>query len=173
MRYPHAACATLCAVVLATSASAQTHTLATDVADTIAKEAVAACSAQGVKATVKVVDAANTQKAVARAEGSTPLGLDFAQAKINTVILTGQPSGGPGAPQTVKGANPKVMVFTGVVGVDGANGKLIYGISAGGAVPIMIGTELVGVVGVSGAPSPGTDIACANAGLAKVADRLK
>ena len=154
MRFTHAACAALSAVVLTTTASAQTHTLATDVAETIAKEAVATCSAQGVKATVKVVDAGNMQKAMAKAEGSTPLGPEFAQAKINTVILTGQPSGGPGAPPTVKGANPKVMVFTGVVGVDGANGKLIYGISAGGAIPITVGNEMIGVVGVSGAPSP-------------------
>jgi uncharacterized protein GlcG (DUF336 family) len=32
---------------------------------------------------------------------------------------------------------------------------------------------LVGAIGVSGAPKPEQDAACANAGIAKVADKLK
>ena len=46
-------------------------------------------------------------------------------------------------------------------------------IAAGGAVPIKAGNEVIGGVGVSGAPGGEKDEACANAGLAKVADALK
>jgi uncharacterized protein GlcG (DUF336 family) len=40
-------------------------------------------------------------------------------------------------------------------------------------VPIKVGTATIGAVAVSGAPGGDKDAACANAALAKVADRLK
>jgi len=166
--------ATVALLALSASASGQsTTTISTELADLMVKEAVMKCRAEGAKITAKVVDASNTQKALLRDEGAGAMTVEFVQAKINTVLLTGRGSGGPGAPQMIKGPNPKVMVFAGVIGVDGASGKLLSGIEAGGAVPITIGGTLVGVIGVSGASSPATDIACANAGLAKAADSLK
>jgi uncharacterized protein GlcG (DUF336 family) len=42
-----------------------------------------------------------------------------------------------------------------------------------GALPIKIGEETIGAVGVSGAPGGEKDEACAKAGLDKVADQLK
>jgi uncharacterized protein GlcG (DUF336 family) len=46
-------------------------------------------------------------------------------------------------------------------------------VGVGGGVPIKVGNETVGGVGVSGAPGGEKDEVCANAGLAKVADALK
>jgi uncharacterized protein GlcG (DUF336 family) len=46
-------------------------------------------------------------------------------------------------------------------------------IYAMGGVPIKVGEQLIGAVSVSGAPGGDKDAACANAGLAKVADKLK
>ena len=46
-------------------------------------------------------------------------------------------------------------------------------INAMGGVPIKAGDQLVGAVSVSGAPGGDKDAACANAALAKVADKLK
>ena len=46
-------------------------------------------------------------------------------------------------------------------------------VGVGGGVPIRAGNEVIGAVGVSGAPGGEKDEACANAGLAKVADALK
>jgi uncharacterized protein GlcG (DUF336 family) len=40
-------------------------------------------------------------------------------------------------------------------------------------VPIKAGNEVIGGVGVSGAPGGDKDEVCANAGIAKVADGLK
>ena len=42
-----------------------------------------------------------------------------------------------------------------------------------GALPIKVGDEVVGAVGVSGAPGGDKDEACAKAGIDKVADQLK
>jgi uncharacterized protein GlcG (DUF336 family) len=42
-----------------------------------------------------------------------------------------------------------------------------------GGLPIKAGTETIGAIGVSGAPGGDKDEACATAGLAKVADKLK
>ena len=46
-------------------------------------------------------------------------------------------------------------------------------INALGGIPIKVGDQLIGAVSVSGAPGGDKDAACANAGLAKVADKLK
>ncbi len=46
-------------------------------------------------------------------------------------------------------------------------------VAVGGGVPIKVGTETIGGVGVSGAPGGEKDEACANAGLAKVEAALK
>jgi uncharacterized protein GlcG (DUF336 family) len=43
----------------------------------------------------------------------------------------------------------------------------------GGGVPIRIGKEAIGAVGVSGAVGGDKDEICANAGIAKIADKLK
>jgi uncharacterized protein GlcG (DUF336 family) len=43
----------------------------------------------------------------------------------------------------------------------------------GGGVPIKAGNEVIGAVGVSGAPGGEKDEVCANAGIAKVEAALK
>jgi uncharacterized protein GlcG (DUF336 family) len=40
-------------------------------------------------------------------------------------------------------------------------------------VPIKAGTQVIGAIGVSGAPGGDKDEACANAGIAKIAAELK
>jgi uncharacterized protein GlcG (DUF336 family) len=46
-------------------------------------------------------------------------------------------------------------------------------VAVGGGVPIKAGNEVIGGVGVSGAPGGEKDEVCANAGLAKVEAALK
>jgi uncharacterized protein GlcG (DUF336 family) len=46
-------------------------------------------------------------------------------------------------------------------------------IPAEGGLPVKIGDEVIGAVGVSGSPGGDKDTACAKAGLDKVADQLK
>jgi uncharacterized protein GlcG (DUF336 family) len=45
-------------------------------------------------------------------------------------------------------------------------------VTALGGVPIKVGNETIGAIGVSGAPGGDKDEACANAGIAKISDRL-
>ena len=55
------------------------------------------------------------------------------------------------------------------------SGPTLYDIqmvTALGGVPIKVGNETIGAIGVSGAPGGDKDEACANAGLAKISDRL-
>ena len=42
-----------------------------------------------------------------------------------------------------------------------------------GGLPVMAGGKMIGAIGVGGAPGGDKDEACAKAGLAKIADRLK
>jgi len=44
---------------------------------------------------------------------------------------------------------------------------------AQGALPIMVGNDTVGAIGISGAPGGDKDEACAKAGIDKVAAQLK
>ncbi|MBV9506388.1 MAG: heme-binding protein [Acidobacteriia bacterium] len=149
-------------LVLATAALAQElpsqKVLTLDVAQVIAQEALAKCRADGYKVSVRVVDAANMLKVFLRDEGSNMVTVEVSQMKANYVMLYGRPSGPPanlaaGAP----------LPYPSVPGI-------IY---AAGGVPIKIGNQLIGAVAVSGAPGGERDAACANAGLAKVAEKLK
>jgi uncharacterized protein GlcG (DUF336 family) len=45
--------------------------------------------------------------------------------------------------------------------------------AAQGSLPIKVGDEVIGAVGVSGAPGGEKDEACAKAGIDKVTDQLK
>jgi uncharacterized protein GlcG (DUF336 family) len=46
-------------------------------------------------------------------------------------------------------------------------------IAAQGALPIKVGDDVIGAIGVSGAPGGDKDEVCAKAGIDKVADQLK
>jgi uncharacterized protein GlcG (DUF336 family) len=46
-------------------------------------------------------------------------------------------------------------------------------IPAQGALPVKVGNEVIGAIGVSGSPGGDKDEVCAKAGIDKVADKLK
>jgi len=132
--------------------------LTIDVAQAIAEESMAKCRADGYKVTVTVVDSTNVLKAFLRDDGA-PMGtVEMGRMKINSVMAFGRPSGPP--PNLPAGTPAPAAVLPGTV-------------NAMGGVPIKVGDQLIGAVSVSGAPGGEKDAACANAALAKVADRLK
>ena len=174
MKLSHFLLAAAMTAAAAPNAFAQKNTISADLAAIIVQEAVQKCRADGIKVSAKVVDANNTMKAFLRDDGAGDITVEFAQLKINSVILTGRPSGSnPGTPQTLPGTTAQRPILPGGLGLEAAAGKVIVAAEVGGAIPIKIGSELIGAIGVSGAPSADKDIACANAGLAKVADKLK
>jgi uncharacterized protein GlcG (DUF336 family) len=132
--------------------------LTIDVAHSIAQEAMARCRTDGYKVTVTVVDSANILKAFLRDDGASMATVEVGRMKANSVMAFGRPSGPP--PNLPAGAPVPAPVLPGTI-------------NAMGGVPIKVGDQLIGAVSVSGAPGGDKDAACANAALAKVADKLK
>ena len=129
--------------------------LTLDLAQEIAQEALKKCRADGYKVTVTVVDSGNMLKAFLRDDGSNNVTVDVGRMKVNYVMAYGRASAPPA--NAAPGAVPIAPNTT----------------YAEGGVPIKVGDQLIGAVSVSGAPGGARDAACANAGLAKVADKLK
>src|SRR6202142_1570937 len=132
--------------------------LTLDVAQTIAQEAMAKCRADGYKVTVLVVDALNATKAMLRDDGATASTTEVAKMKATATMLYNRPSG-PAQPLPAGTTAPAATIPA--------------TINAQGGVPIKFGDVTIGAVAVSGAPGGDKDAACATAGLAKLADKLK
>ena len=135
-----------------------TKVLTMDVAESIAQGAMAKCRADGYKVTVLVVDAMNSPKAMIRDDGAAPSTAEVAKMKATSTMLYNRASG-PATPPPAGQPNPPATI-------PGT-------INAQGAVPIKIGEQTIGAVAVSGAPGGDKDALCANAGVAKAADKLK
>ncbi len=152
---------TIALVALSTSAFAQlpaTKILTMDVAETIAQAAMAKCRADGYKVTVLVVDGLNAPKALMRDDGATASTTEVAKMKATATMLYNRPSGPVTPPPAGQAAPPATIPGT---------------INAQGGVPIKVGESTIGAIAVSGAPGGDKDAACANAGIAKAADKLK
>ena len=117
------------------------------------------CTKDGYKVSVVIVDNAGLVRASLRGDGTNPHTMEFARKKAYTARTRGQTSL-EFMKLTANPANAYLLQIPDVVAV-------------GGGVPIKIGDVTIGAIGVSGAPGGEKDEACANAGLAKVADQLK
>src|SRR6202171_68712 len=161
MKFKTFAILTAAAAALSTSAFAQlpsSKVLTLDAVQAIAQEALAKCRADGYKVTVLVVDALNAPKAMVRDDGATASTTEVAKMKATATMLYNRPSGPAQPPPAGTTAPPATIPGT---------------INAQGAVPIKVGEATIGAVAVSGAPGGDKDASCANAGLAKLADKLK
>ena len=125
----------------------------------IIQGAIEQCTKDGYKVSVTIVDKSGNVAAQLRGDGTGPHTMEFSRLKAYTARTRNQTS-----LQTMKlledPANAFMRQIPGVVGV-------------GGGVPIRAGNEVIGGVGVSGAPGGEKDEVCANAGLAKVEAALK
>ena len=150
------------AVSLATPASAQLldhKDLSLATALTIATTAADTCKMQGNLVSVTVVGREGEVIVLLRGDNSSPHTVENSRRKAYTARTFRIPSGE--FAKRVKD-NPT----TGLVHLSGV-------IAAQGALPIRVGDEVVGAVGVSGSPGGDKDEACAKAGLDKVADQLR
>ena len=149
------------AIALPASLAAQLPTqkvMTIDVAQAIAQDAMLKCRADGYKVSVTVVDHANILKAFLRDDGAGNATPEVGRMKTNSVMAFGRPSGPPA--NLAPGAPVPAPVVPGTI-------------NAMGGVPIKVGDQMIGAVSVSGAPGGDKDAACANAAIAKVADKLK
>ena len=131
-----------------------------ELANQIAAATVAACQANGYAVGATVVDRAGSVRAVQRADNAGPHTLDSSREKAytsasakNTTLAMME-----GAQKNPAGANLVYMP-----------GFLLLG----GGVPVKVGNEVIGAVGVGGAPGGHLDEQCANAALDKIKDLLK
>lgn len=152
------------AVLLAASA-AQAQTTAPAVrteknislalANQIAAEAVAACAANGYNVAATVVDRAGTVRAVQRADNAGPHTLASSERKAWTSASA------KNATQAMMEGSQKNPAGANLVYLPGV-------LLLGGGVPVKSGNEVIGAVGVGGAPGGHLDEQCANAALEKV-----
>jgi uncharacterized protein GlcG (DUF336 family) len=147
---------------LAMPASAQLlahKDLSLETALTIATTAIETCKGQGYRVSATIVGREGQVIVQLRGDDTGPHTIENSLKKAYTARTFRIPSGD--FAQRVKD-NPT----TGAVHLTGI-------VAAQGALPIKIGDEVIGAVGVSGAPGGEKDEACAKAGLDKVADQLK
>jgi uncharacterized protein GlcG (DUF336 family) len=126
----------------------------------IAQAAMAACKADGYDVSAAVVDRAGDLKVLLRADTANPHNADLARRKAYTS-------------RTFK--VPSMEVAKRTNGATDLSGQrfLVDIIPLGGGVPINVGNDTVGALGISGSPTQEADEKCANAALASVANALK
>src|SRR6266404_3476471 len=144
--------------VVAGSADAQlmaTKDLSVDMAVTIAQTAVETCKSQGYNVSANVLGRAGEVLVAMRGDDTGPHTLENSMKKAWTARAQRAPS----------------VNFANAVKTNPTAGALHLTnmVPAQGGLPIMVGEDVIGAVGVSGAPGGDKVEACAKAGLDKVA----
>jgi uncharacterized protein GlcG (DUF336 family) len=150
------------ACVSAAPASAQlmtTKSLSAGMAMTMAQTAMETCKTNGYKVSVTVVGNNGEVILQVRGDGTGPHTMENSMRKAYTARTTRNASGEMA--KRLK-ADPQLSLVT-----------LPNIVAAQGALPIKVGEDVIGAIGVSGAPGGEKDEACAQAGINKVADMLK
>ena len=136
------------------------RTMSLALASQIATEAVNACAASGYAVAATVVDRSGTVRAVMRADNAGPHTLAASQDKAftsasakNTTLAMME-----GAQKNPAAAN--------LVNIPGF-------LLLGGGVPVKVGNDTIGAVGVGGAPGGHLDEQCAIAAIDKVKGQLQ
>ena len=150
------------ALSLAAPASAQLldhKDLSLATALTIATTAADTCKAQNYRVSVTILGREGQVIVQLRGDEAPPHTMENSQKKAYTARTFRIPSG-EFASRVKQNPTTGAVFLTGIV-------------AAQGALPIKLGDEVIGAVGVSGAPGGEKDEACAKAGIEKVADQLK
>ena len=159
--------AAFAAAVLCLMTPALTHaqgvtserTIAVGAAHDAAMAAMEQCRRDGYRVTVTVVSRSGQVKAVIRDDGTNPHTVENSFRKAYTSLSFRIPSGDIGKRPTA------ALGAFGVLQLENMT-------SAEGALPIRAGTEVIGAIGVSGAPGGDKDAVCAQVGIDKIAASL-
>ncbi len=150
--------------VFGATVNAQDIQVEKDISLSLANDAAAAavefCSSKGWKVSAAVVDRAGLLKALQRADGAGPHTIDASRRKAYTSASTRN--------------DTSAMLDTIQKNPSSANLSMIAGfLILGGGRPIRVGDEIIGAIGVGGAPGGQLDDQCAAAGINRIRDRLK
>nr|WP_315182887.1 heme-binding protein [uncultured Albidiferax sp.] len=156
--------AVLALLCLAGTANAQAvrteRNMSLDLANQIAASAVATCASNGYAVSATVVDRAGGVRAVQRADNAGPHTLGASQQKAFTSAS---------AKNTTLAIMEIAQKNPGAANLVNIPGYLLLG----GGVPVKVGNEVIGAVGVGGAPAGNLDEQCALAAIDQVKDLLK
>ena len=147
---------TLVAAAAANAQAVRTEkNMSLELANQIAAASVAACAANGYAVAATVVDRAGTVRAVQRADNAGPHTLGASQAKAFTSASAKNTT------LAMMDASQKNPAAANLVYIPGY-------LLLGGGVPVKVGNEVIGAVGVGGAPGGNLDEQCAMVALDKV-----
>jgi uncharacterized protein GlcG (DUF336 family) len=141
---------------------ARAHGIPVAVAVEGAMAANAQCLANTYKTTAMITDAAGVPIVVISNDGAAAITQRIAMSKVQAVLKYKMTSGE---------VADKAKTDTALAAEIKANPLIET--ARQGAVPLMAGSELVGIFAVSGAPGGDKDEVCVRAGMAKIADRVK
>jgi uncharacterized protein GlcG (DUF336 family) len=133
--------------------------LTAEVANSMVMDALKQCQKDGYKVSAAVVDRGGNLLAFIRDPTAGPHTAESSRRKAFTAATFGMTS----AAFATLTANPAAAGLRDLTGV----------FALAGGVPIKVGNEVVGGIGVGGAPGGEKDEACASAGLQQAADQLK
>jgi uncharacterized protein GlcG (DUF336 family) len=147
---------------LPTSSNAQLLSrkdLSYEIAKTIAEGAIADCHRRGYPTSVVVVDRAGDTLVAMRDDNASPHTMENARRKAYTARTFKQPTAEYA--KRLEAGNPVVRQQVTLPGV----------IAIAGGIPLKVGDDVIGGVGLSG--SPGVDDQCVEAGIDRVKDQLR
>ena len=154
----------LALTLVAATANAQAvrteKNMSLELANQIASASVAACAANGYAVAATVVDRAGTVRAIQRADNAGPHTLGASQAKAYTSASAKNTT------LAMMEASQKNPAAANLVYIPGY-------LLLGGGVPVKVGNEVIGAVGIGGAPGGNLDEQCAMVALDKVKEMLK
>lgn len=136
------------------------RTVSLALANEMVSAAVEACTKNGYNVVATVVDRSGYVKATQRADNARPHAIDIAQRKATTAAMLGYETNRL-AENIQKGITPPSILNT-----PGFTSLL-------GGFPIKAGNEVIGGIGVSGAPGGPLDTECVDAALKKVQAKLQ
>lgn len=137
----------------------QERNISAGLAVELAQATVAACAAKNFNVTATVVDRAGVVRAIVRADRAGPHTVEASRAKAYT-SASARANTGAMAENAAKNEGARNLVHI--------PGFLLLG----GGVPVKAGEDVIGAVGVGGAPGGHLDEECAMAGLKAIAAKL-
>jgi uncharacterized protein GlcG (DUF336 family) len=160
--YGNAALVVLTIFACAATCKAQTlvtqKALSDEAAFAVVHTALDKCHTDGYRVSLTLLDRSGDVRIQVRGDGSSPHTLENSRRKAYTALTFRRPSGDTAKAWAAASTPPPVIEGT---------------VAAQGGLPIKAGTEVIGAIGISGAPGGEKDEACAAAGIAKIADILK
>jgi uncharacterized protein GlcG (DUF336 family) len=126
---------------------------------TMAQTAIDTCKASGYRVSVTVIGRAGEVILQVRGDNASPHTFENSQRKAYTARTFRMPSG-DWATNLANDPNRGAQFLTGVIAIRGG-------------LPVKVGDDVIGAIGVSGAPGGDKDEVCSKAAIDKIADQLK